>query len=419
MTRLVAGIPILLIAAVLAAPRADAPTVPARAVALETPGNTPLLAQIDRYRGRADLVRVAPRTRKPISRAIRLRGGFAWGSAWSPDRRRIAISTSNRSRLQIIDVGRWRSRALIHTTTSALPFVTWPTKNRIVGLGLTDAPPLPLLVIDPTQRKVIRHTTLPGTLVDAAATATGLAVLLASERSRIAPARLALVDQDGETRLIDLAEIRAGREGTQPHGRGLRPALAADPLTGRLYAVAADKLHVTEVDPRTGATTEHDLTNQRSILGRLHDLIEPPAYAKGPSGPARFARVVGPDTLAVTGDDDEGNRITSAGLAFIDTRTWSRRVIEPEVSVFETAGGRVITTDWGRGDRPAIRAYEIDGRLAWSLDVAPVRMEAAGRYAYFSVFRPRHRTYVVDATTGKVVKTLKTASPPSLLPGPR
>jgi hypothetical protein len=65
---------------------------------------------------------------------------------------------------------------------------------------------------------------------------------------------------------------------------------------------------------------------------------------------------------------------------------------------------------------PGLRVYDVFGQPRARLEFGrAVRMAVGRRYAYVSVERPRHRTYVIDLRSSAIVERLPTAQPPILL----
>jgi hypothetical protein len=95
----------------------------------------------------------------------------------------------------------------------------------------------------------------------------------------------------------------------------------------------------------------HTLSESISLLGRLHDWLEPKAEAKADEGPTRRALWLGHGLLAVTGFDShagvdprggQAEWETPAGLKLIDTRAWSVRTLDPRVTNAVLASGTLL-----------------------------------------------------------------------------
>jgi hypothetical protein len=179
---------------------------------------------------------------------------------------------------------------------------------------------------------------------------------------------------------VPLTEIQSGMDEIDHEAAGLyrqaRPGLTVDPAGNRAFVVAADE-PVAEIELATLRVSYHALATPVSILGRLHDWLEPRALAKGAAvGPSRTARWLGSDAIAVTGVNDEGSLDAQgrgrqhqqpAGLSVIDTRTWTVRRLDGGASQAVVGTGLLLasaylwdsTTERSRG--MGLSAYGPDG----------------------------------------------------------
>lgn len=253
-------------------------------------------------------------------------------------------------------------------------------------------------------------------------------VVLTAPAAGIGPAGLLVVDPDGKVRSVALDRIVAGtdlpNEGESPDPAKMRqniPALAVDPA-GRAFVVPASGA-VAEVSLSTLAVSYHTVAEPVSLLGRLHDWIEPKAAAKGVTGPTRAAKWLGDGVVAVSGGDeaatvDPANQMhvswTPAGLRLIDTNTWGSKLIDRGADSFTVEGGTLLATgsSWtteGTDRAMGLAAYGFDGTRRFSV--------LAGRSAAVAlVFRrrayvgigDRGPTKVVDLTRGKLMKDRRT-----------
>jgi len=249
-----------------------------------------------------------------------------------------------------------------------------------------------------------------------------------SPRDGLGTARLTAVDAEGAVRVWDLPGVRAGYDrgaaGAPLSSRAESPGLAVDERGGRAFVVAGGAaLRIAEVPLDGGAVAVHAVEEPRSAAGRLHDLVEPAVHAKGGESSARVARWLGDDVLAVTGADEHvdrergTSRIEAFGLRLVDTGLWAQRVVDRRAQwLAPPAGGRLVLSE--AGERTGVVAYDAAGRRVWSR-FAGTRVwaaaAAAGRVYAVDRTRDRHRTYVLDAATGRVERTLPTARLPLLL----
>jgi hypothetical protein len=157
---------------------------------------------------------------------------------------------------------------------------------------------------------------------------------------------------------------------------------------------------------RTLGVRYHRLSPYRSLLDRLHDLLEPPADAQQPVGPVRSAAWLAPGMIVVSGSDAHvswrpgggvEHVVRPAGLSVIDTRRWEVRTVDEQAASF-MASEHAIVTD---GDGVAVH---VPGR-----DVARVldgrRVEALGTAGTLGYVREGRAVHVVDLDAGRIVAT--------------
>jgi hypothetical protein len=371
---------------------------------------------------------------------VRLRG-FYHGWSLAPGRDRLAIGVSLRGRLQLIDLRHWRSLGLIRAGKrgDAIGSVAWLSDRRIVALiesfpGMTWT----LALIDPLSRRVLKRTLLRGDVVANQSSRQGVVLLVAPRRS-IGRSRLVWSTAQGDLHSIALPRTEAGSVPPSgdlrrsPVARHAIPGLALDQEGERAFVVSAGRLEVAEVDLAGRSVRYHELDQRVSLLGRLRDLLEPAAEAKGADlGQTRSARWLGGGLIAVTGQDErppvEGVRgpeqvVRPFGLRLIDTSGWTIRTIDSRSSQALAAADALVAANdaydpvTGRSTANGLVAYSLEGRTRFHLfghQIVP-RLQAAGRYAYASFYQPRHRTYVIDLRSGRIAHRLPTAEPPQLL----
>ena len=302
-----------------------------------------------------------PLTLRPLP-GRRLRLDIGESLARSPDRRRLLLADEQRGSIRLIDIARLRVgwRAEVSAEIAAL---RWLRSGRIVALvdGWRTRYDLEATVVDPARRRL-----LPGGRVEGAS-ATHTA---ASARHLV--------------------------------------ALLAGPEEG---AIGRRK---------TG------------LLERLRGWLEPAAHAKGPvEGSFRDAVWLPNGLIAVTGDDRYVVRRTHeieeltipAGLQLIDPADWSVRTLHERSDSLAVAGRTLVA--WTNPHVAVPDDYRMIGVTAYSLDGdrrfelfpgKPISsLQAVRRYAYAAVgwFSG---IQVVDLATGRVVRRLRLASRPLLLP---
>jgi hypothetical protein len=357
----------------------------------------------------SELSAVDPVTLAPAGPAVRLRG-FVRGWTRSTAGGRLALGVSNRGRLQIVDVRAARTTRLVLTgRRTAWWLLAWPRARRLLALGYGSGGSYPLIVVDPARGRVLRSTRVAGFICASSRTGDGLALLVAPA-GRIAEATLVLIDAAGHQRRIALPGVTAGL--VPPSGSGhtdiareRTPGLAV--RGGAAFIASATDPQVVEVDLASGRMRGHALGGARA--------------AEGVEGSRREIAFVGPHTLAVAGADTatapDGREIQRpAGLRLVDVRTWRDRLVIPAArSVTPLAGGGLAL--WpGDGQRGLVLLDSDGHRRATLLRRHPlVQVQYAAHYAYAVSTRPRHRTWVIDLRTGRVVCRLATAQPGILL----
>jgi hypothetical protein len=339
---------------------------------------TTVLAVSYAARSSAQLLRLDRRTLAPVrGRRVGLgENPGAWGL--SPDGKRLAIGSDRALGLRIVDLQRMRKIADVQTRNGLILIAAWLTPNRIVGVEETG-----LFVVDPVERRLLRSGSLGGYPVGAARVGNALVLLLAPV-DELGTARLAVVDADGNVRMVVLDRILAGSRipvPDAPVGEAWRPGLAVDAARGRAFVVGGGA-PIAEVELATLGVRYHDLARPASLLGRLRNWLEPEAQAKGPvAGSWRTARWLGGDKLAFTGEDGRavgGGKVeaTAAGLTLVNTSSWSAETLEERANGIAFAAGTLMATrqgfEVGRGigllgfDRDGSRRFHLlgDARVA-------------------------------------------------------
>jgi hypothetical protein len=296
----------------------------------------------------------------------------------------------------------------------------WGTPTRLVAL-VTSPSDVAVETVDTVAKAVVGRTSLGGIVGHLTGVPAGLVVLV-EQPDAIAAASLAVVGADGGVRSVRLDRIRAGwrvpdDHGTDPIRTGRAPGLAVDPA-GTAYVLDPSGL-VATVDLRSLEVSYHSLA-AASLAARFFDWLTPQAQAKGMNGPVRSAVWLGDGLIALTGSDytatqaKDGNvdfTQTPAGLAIVDTRHWTTRVLDPQASDVSVADGALLATGGGwssadEGSGEGLAVYGADGTLVRRLfpgtrpyvagvvgSLAFVQEDGNGRYA------------VVDVATGRIVRT--------------
>lgn len=373
-----------------------------------------------------------PGRKAPLARHV-----GSW--AFSADRSRVAIASCDSPSLRFVNPRSMRVLGDLRLAFggSCAAWLTWLRPDRLLAVQTLEDEAV-LYVVDPLARRIVRREPLGGRVLDGARTEQGL-VLLLSGAGGFRPAVAAFVDADGTVRSATISRVLAGsvqdgESGSGDLARIMQPGLAADPATGRAFVVGTDSL-VADVDPATLEVRYHDLSGSRSVLRRLADWLVPAAQAKGADGPVRSARWVGDGLIAVSGTnshfsrDADGNlhgATQAIGLTLVDTRSWSSRLLNPDASGFELAGGLVVAEGGSFGDGPpaesrpvGLVAYDLSGAERWRLYAGTSAwLGVAGPLGY--AYPSESRCEVVDLASGTVLQAL-TAGParawPQLLAG--
>ena len=374
-----------LVAAALAVAAVGLPAAQA-----SSPATVPGLVYTPGY-GNSIVTRYDPETLARSGPTVRL-GGNASSWSWSPQRRYLAIA-SYPQRLTILDVSQMRVVARLQLVSGggAVRAVTW-ARDRVLAVVETPRGVV-VTAVDPLAGSVVRRTRLSrpfafqfGRLPD------GLVFLLGS-RNRIAPAQLARVDAEGETRV---ATVRQAAVGMVVRGSGRVeqrvPGLAVDPVGRTAYLVDGER--VFSVDLRTLDVSDP---------GPLRTL------AKVTTGTVRSARWLGRGLLAVAGREwDAGASSRLVGLTIVDVRDRTVRVVDAAASSF-TVAGRLLLVERAPSRRALnVMAYGFDGVERYRLELAgSTWLKKQGRLGY--ACRDAFLRSTLDLETGR---TLRSSFPP-------
>jgi hypothetical protein len=333
----------------------------------------------------AVLVRLDPRTLRPLpGPRVRLRYGIS-GYGWSPDRSLLALGDVDDDALHLVDPVRLRRLATIRfgIVAEAPQSFAWLGPRRLAVVAGSSEDGSTLIMVDPVARRVLSRRRLEPAGISAVGAVDRL-VLLRAPLERIGPVGLLVVEGSGRIRTVDISGIHAGfrppPDWDQPgaYGVGRGAALAVDPQGGRAFVVAADA-PVAEVDLASLRVTYRRLRQPASLLRRLAHWLVPPAEAKLNAGNWRSACWLGDGSLAVWGEETSIVGDTPAeqrvdrrlsGLKLIDTRSWTVRTLDAAADMASWQAGRLLAyggawdhevrrehgvglTLYGPGDRPA------------------------------------------------------------------
>jgi hypothetical protein len=238
------------------------------------------------------------------------------------------------------------------------------TPNRVLAVAHS---PLQVVLIDTKARRIIERTPLEGVWLSSARAGDRMIVLTGrtSDRSE----RLVVADTRGGVRSIDVETPRATDVVVEPSGR-------------RAYLVSGGI--VADIDLDTLAVAYHELREPVSLFRRALAWLVPAAEAKEFHREYRRTLWVGGGLIASFGSDVtyEGRRFSSVpvGLRLIDTRNWTVRMVDEQVSSALLAGDVLLAT----GDTEiGLVAYEFNGTKRFQLfqgrSVAPIEATGARR----------------------------------------
>jgi hypothetical protein len=419
---ILAGLAALAVVAA-ASSRAPAVAVP-KATQAPSKGLRPLLAVVPGERGpvlgRADKRAIWVARRSPKLRIFNQL--IAW--AYAPDGSAIVLATQpdgedSAVKLQFIDPIAVVRRALVRLTDGNVAGLAWGDGRLNVLLQNWDAREVEVVSVDAVTHRVSKGATVSGSAFAVERAGARLVFLLAPAQG-IGLARLAVVDPDGALRSVELPQTSAGWEFPNDPSDAARarqnvPGLAVDPDSGTALVVSASG-QIAKVSLSTLTVSYHSLAQPVSLVGRLHDWIEPKAEAKGVNGPVRIARWLGSGVIGVTGGDETASvgpdkqlhfTWSPAGLTLIDTNTWGTKVIDRGADSFVVDGDTLLVTgsSWSDADRTGmgLAAYGFDGTQKLSLlrgESAYLILSFRGK-AYLSMADSNAVT-VVDLAQGKV-----------------
>jgi len=368
----------------------------------------------------------------------RLRVGYADAWTTSPQGNIAALSTHPSESGGIEDSIRFVALGSLRLVPRPIPLggsalkMLWANPYRIVALvqGCCSNT-VSIAVVDPGARRILSRAPLEGDAVSWTRAGDRL-LLLVTPSNSIGPARLVVVDAAGGLRTVKLDRIVAGRswpeDQTEPRlGTQRIPALAADAATGRAYVIDPDGL-AAEISLDSLAVSYHELASA-SLAARLSDWLQPQAEAKGMNGTSWTGLSLGNGFVAVAGNvqravikgNTEEMSSSPGGLAIVDVRDWTIRMVDRGADEVAVADGLLLATgrSWtsstqgmtgmglaAYGSDAKLRFHAFEGGSAW------VQETWNGR-AYVLV---DGRTNVVDLATGRIVEQRAGTTPWLLLP---
>jgi hypothetical protein len=315
----------------------------------------------------------------------------------SPDGTALAISIG--AGLVFYDTVRMGKIATLNVNSFArLTPVAWPTPQRLFVLGSKGAYE-EVLVVDAATYTVAAQVPVPDGNSTVVPLADGIAYL-AWPSTAIAPARVVFVKSDGTSRAVTLKRIQAGIRWHMVRGVQVaeirQPGLTADPVSGTAYLVGAKGM-AAEIDSK-GTVTYHPIG---PVSARRLARVE-----KSLNGPTRYAHWLGDGRLAVAGANATATVLPNksiretwepAGVAVVDTRNWSSRMIDSSASWFVMGDGALVMST-----ARVVKAYATDGTLRFStaVDDNTGYVVSFGGYVYVM---GAQRDTVLDLASGAVV----------------
>jgi hypothetical protein len=378
---------------------------------------------------------VNPATLRPLAhRSVALPYG-GWSPVFAPAGRHVALGSSGRGGVQIVDLRRMRVTARIARTPSnrSLTPVAWPEPRRLLVLdrpGSESTKLEELLVIDPVARRVVGRVAHDSSTQHWVAWASAGKMLVALVSRGVGISRLVAYGPGGGVLSaadvgIAAGSIEVGGTAEEPHFRLAQPGLAVDPEGRRAFVVDAQRVAV--VDLASFEVSYAQIAESRPLLARIRSWLEPSAYAKLVSGFSRRATWLGAGKLAVTGSTYHDARGTPAGLHLVDGQTGVTRMLEPRASGHALSRGVLLAFGASRDGTSGattgmgITAFTPTGEPLWSaLRDEPVwSLETAGGYAYAATPETSfpQGIRVVDLTTGEVLRTVRGEMPTFVIRG--
>jgi hypothetical protein len=336
---------------------------------------------------------VDARTLRPVRHGAHFgRPAREW--SFSPNRKELALGPT------IFDLATLRVARRISIQDVDLFTSVWLRPDLLEGVGAEDAEDggYELVTADPRSGAVRTQTPLDVTFQDdvvygVTRAADGIAFLLVSLQSG-APTTLVVAGPDGSVRKVVLGRIGSGFvPGAGQAGYSI-PAFAVDAAGGRAFVTAAGD-PVAEIDLASLGVTYHERV--AAFAGA--------SGAKRAAGAVRAAAYLPGGLLALTGS----SATAAAGLALVNTRTWTVRVVDHTTSAVLIAGRRLLAFGThGRASKRAgagVTAYAFDGtRRFHRLDRSAVAGASVfGRFAYLDETSSGRRA-VLDMTTSRILR---------------
>ena len=364
----------------------------------------------------SDLARVDPLTLKPSARPLRLAGGSAWTTAFSPDRTRLALSGGfGVASVELVDVRRMRSLGVVDLKMDGdLRFLSW--EEHLVAV-VDDYERRAVVIVDPRSREVLARHPVDGAILQVERGGPGQVVMLLGRRNGIGELRLAVIDGKNMT-VTSIPKLTGGsrvqRDGDDVLAREEVPALVVDRAGRRAFVY--EEGAVVEISLSNLSGTFHALTKPVSIVQRFRNWLEPKAQAKLVEGFYRSGEWIGDGRFAVSGTDFAEERSTPAGLAIVDTESWTLHKVDETVTEVAVSKDTLLT--FGYSTDEGIRGYDLAGNERFHLlRGKSVWIQIAGGLAYAQIGEGK-RIAVIDTATGRVLAKAQVDQPVTLVDDP-
>ena len=311
----------------------------------------------------------------------------AW--AFSRDRRVLAVGTFARTGVRVIDPA-----SLAITRDIPLPLAAvalgWVSADRIAVLLQRGG----VVVVDADRGRVERRWPLsyrvPCGAARQAVTPHGVIFVITGRSGTV---RLLRIDADGQLRVVTLARVRAP---SRSRSCGA-PALAADPAGARAVVLASDG-PLAEIDLASLSVAYQPQRELRRAIG------QPASCPRARICAGQVAAAWLDDKTVVTGlttwtEARDARPVASGGgVAVIDSRTWSARVVDRRAGDFALAPDNLLTFG---AQRRGMRAIKGEGTTRWvAVPQRRLRSATANARRVYALEEAADRAHVLDAATG-------------------
>jgi hypothetical protein len=363
----------------------------------------------------SELARVDPLTLKSSGRRVRLTTGGGWASAFSPDRKTLALAGGlGLATVELVDVRRVRSLGVVDLQMSgSIRLLSW--QDGYLFAVVDDQQARAVVTLAPLGRQVLARHRVAGTILQAKE-ATGQVVLLLGPPEGIGPLRLAVVGGKGMGSTLIRGFIGGSeieREGQDIHAREEIPALVVDEVGRRAFVVT--KGAVAEVSLRNLRVTRHTLSEPVSLLGRLRNWLEPEAHAKLAEGYSRTGVWLGDGRFAVTGMDYAESAGVPTRLTLIDTHDWTMRAVGKGGAGLAVVQDALLLFGFHRND--GIRGYDFEGEERFHLLRGQGAWIQVVRGLAYAQIGDGRRIAVIDPALGRKIAETEVDQPVALVEG--